>query len=71
MFYDVLIYLDPTTEEREKGEKEQLLHYSGNKPVRGDKEETVLFLAVSDLLNKQPELRDKADRVKVKIRPFA
>ena len=54
-----------------KGEKEELLHYRGNEPVRGDKEETVVFLAVSDLLNTKPELRDKADRVKVKIRPFS
>jgi len=70
MFYDVLIYLEPTVEEAEQGKKEEMLFYSGDKPIRGDKDETVGFLAVSKLLNEKPELEDKADRIKVKLRPF-
>lgn len=70
MFYDVLIYLEPTTEEAEQGKKEEMLFYSGDKPIRGDKDETVGFLAVADLLKDRPELKDSADRIKVKLRPF-
>lgn len=70
MFCDVLIYLEPTVKEAEDGKKEELLFYSGNTPIRGDKQESIGFLAISDLLNKRPELKDSMDRIKVKLRPF-